>query len=304
MNPLTGALKRFLDLFRPTGCTNLPATDPAGSPVGIPLTEPEPVAVAEVVGQAAIATTWNQNRATITALAWTIRHDPADPVSVHTLSCDESTQAAQAGLILEAVQAILQQAEIDQIRVELFLDDRTVLAELFNTAPAFPRLILRPLWVKNRTAVKAAVRALPTPPRLVIATDASIVPNKPGAGIAVVTADGQVTTRYLPTETQILLAELEAIALALATHRTCPLQICSDSTIAVALVNSHDPNVHGQLGNVLHRIDTLRHGRDTQISWVKGHNGDPLNEAADHHANLTRRHAKTQPTAVIAPTAA
>lgn len=104
-------------------------------------------------------------------------------------------------------------------------------------------------------------------------------------------ATGPMAARYLPaypTPGKIDYAELEAILLAL---RTYPgqLHIVSDSAIAVALANGGNHGVPGRLGSPLASIGKARAGREVIVTWVKAHNGHPLNEEADKQAVAARR---------------
>ncbi|WP_149361560.1 ribonuclease HI [Lolliginicoccus suaedae] len=130
-------------------------------------------------------------------------------------------------------------------------------------------------------------------PVLLIGTDASIDRLRPGAGIAAIDADGRTTTRFLRSISDTFHAELAAIELAIdATPGTRPLRILSDNQHAVlALGKKADLQRirNSSTRALVQRIRSKRNGRRIEITWVRGHNGNSLNEAAHRLAVATRR---------------
>ncbi|MBD8507585.1 reverse transcriptase-like protein [Hoyosella sp. G463] len=124
---------------------------------------------------------------------------------------------------------------------------------------------------------------------LIVCTDASLRRGRPGAGIAVMDAEGRHVTKYLPSVSDVFLAELTAIELAIASRQgRRPLRILSDSKPAVAAINNPS-TTPDRARSLVDRINAKRQGRQIDIQWVKGHAGHELNETADRLALATRR---------------
>ncbi|MBD8505794.1 hypothetical protein HT102_04755 [Hoyosella sp. G463] len=128
---------------------------------------------------------------------------------------------------------------------------------------------------------------------LLIGTDASIDKLRPGAGIAAIDAEGRTATRFLPAIADTFHAELAAIELAIdSAPRDLPLRILSDNQHAVRALGKK-ANLHrisnASTRRLVQRITSKRNGRRIEISWVRGHNGHSLNEAAHRLAVATRR---------------
>jgi ribonuclease HI len=128
---------------------------------------------------------------------------------------------------------------------------------------------------------------------LVLGTDASVRRGRCGAGIACVGEDGRHAVRYLPGTSNVLVAELEAIELALATYPGRDLHIRSDSLNAVTAVHRVAAGLpsrcSGKAARTVARILAKASGRKLVLLWTPGHCGDPLNEAADRLARMARR---------------
>ena len=139
--------------------------------------------------------------------------------------------------------------------------------------------------------------------RRVIASDASCVPQLPGAGIACIGADGSATARYLPEVDNIEVAELEAIHLAVASAPVGSLLVLSDNATAVdraaEAIRGLPIRDDRRGADVLHRIAALSAARTIEVSWVRGHDGQPLNGAADGLARQVRHTAQALPTPPI-----
>jgi ribonuclease HI len=149
---------------------------------------------------------------------------------------------------------------------------------------------------RMKAEAKACLSAQVTKPRpapLVLGTDASVRRGHRGAGIACVSEDGRHAVRYLPGTSDILVAELKAIELALATHPHRDLNVRSDSQNAVAAVHrvaaGLASNCNETAARTVTRILAKAAGRQLVLLWTRGHCGDPLNEAADRLARMARR---------------
>jgi ribonuclease HI len=166
-----------------------------------------------------------------------------------------------------------------------------------------------------RSAAIAALKPAPAEPgplpALTVATDGSSHHGRIGWGW--LAHDGQhgqgsrkPTRGECARRSHVVLAELRAISAAISALPDRPLQIRSDSTAAIALVDEWmrggDRLPQGYVtthplatrkGGLLcmqEQVRTHRHRID--ISWVRGHVGDALNEGADSLAKLARRAAE------------
>lgn len=192
----------------------------------------------------------------------------------------------------------------------LFIDDPELRREVTTVQDSFPSLQLTATadahlsTTASRTAVRAnsvtvntsaaaALLSLHQPAderRLVIATDASIVPGKAGAGISAVASDGTVWQDRLPGTSDITWAEMKAIHAAISQHPgRHELLVLSDSKGAVAFATGKAIPAQARMRRLAAQIHTLRAGRSVEISWVRSHNGHALNEAADALARQARR---------------
>lgn len=223
---------------------------------------------------------------------------------------------------LDALERLLQNPTMART-TRLFIDDPTLRAEVAATIDSFPGLELSntaPHTLSNTasqaisrtqsTTIKNTPIPLPTPingrrlggsTHLVIATDASIIPGKPGVGIASITADGEIWQDHLPDTCDIDWAEMKAIHAAIAGSIHHPhVIVLSDSQHAIAYANGTVIPTQRRMRNLAHQIQALRAGRDVNIDWVRAHRGHPLNEAADTLARQARHHHITTPTIAVA----
>lgn len=157
---------------------------------------------------------------------------------------------------------------------------------------AFDRIRSEVEAAKNIRVSVESTEVRPVP--LVLGTDASVGRGRRGAGIACVDEDGRYAVRYLPRTASILVAELQAIELALDTFPGRDLHIRCDSLNAVNAVHRASADLpsscnHRAVRAVVTRILAGATGRQLLLSWTRGHCGDPLNEAADRFARLARR---------------
>jgi ribonuclease HI len=127
---------------------------------------------------------------------------------------------------------------------------------------------------------------------LVVATDASVGLRTGSAAIACISQDGRTRELRLSRRHDVTLCELRAILLAVETYHGA-LHIQSDSLTAVTLLTSGkvDPKAR-RYASLLARIEAASAGRTVTYEWVRGHNGHPLNEAANRLAIATRRGAE------------
>ena len=220
---------------------------------------------------------------------------------------------------LDALERVLQNPTSARATC-LFIDDPVLRAEVAATIESFPSLELAtaPAETLSLTASQAATRANSTTientvasiPRsetgrrlggsthLVIATDASIIPGQPGAGIASVATDGTIWQDRLPDTCDITWAEMKAIHAAVAGSANHPhVVVLSDNQAAVDFANGRAIPVQKRMRRLATQIQTLRAGRDVNIGWVRAHRGHHLNEAADAMARQARHLHATAPAA-------
>jgi len=196
----------------------------------------------------------------------------------------------------------------------LHVDDARARDAIGALLDSFPTLTLAgvPDAALSTAAARAAVRANAGPvsaarptervpggsTHTVVATDASIVPGIPGAGIAAVAGDGRLWQETLPATGDITWAELNAIHLALArTATTERVVVLSDSKAAVAFANGTAVPAQSRMVRLAAQIQSLCTGRDVSIQWVRSHRGHALNEAADQAARIARRSLTASPAA-------
>lgn len=125
---------------------------------------------------------------------------------------------------------------------------------------------------------------------LVIATDASIVPGIPGAGIAYAASNGITYQGWMGNTCDITWAELNAIHAALtASAGHARVNILSDSKSAVEIAMGRQTPGQARLRRLAAAIAAEMAGRDVSVQWVRSHHGHPLNESADALARGARR---------------
>lgn len=128
---------------------------------------------------------------------------------------------------------------------------------------------------------------------LEVGTDASLGRYNRGsvAGIAAVDNHGHYVSRdHEVHRGDVVEAELAAIALALKHFRfRRKMHIFTDSQSAVALIEGTRAPRTRAISALLAEIAERSAGRGIDVLWVRGHNGFPLNEAADRLAMARRR---------------
>lgn len=154
----------------------------------------------------------------------------------------------------------------------------------------------------------AVHRAGPLPP-LVVATDGSA--HRGFIGWGWLAGDGQhgigrhlPNTRIRDPQSLVVLAELEAIAEAVRGLPRRALTVRSDSRAALALVEDwarggrslpkgYDTEHRAELAGLTRMQDEVcRESTRLSFEWVRGHDGEALNEGADSLAKLARRFAE------------
>lgn len=133
---------------------------------------------------------------------------------------------------------------------------------------------------------------------IVYYTDGSANPN-PGPGGYAVIRDGQ--PHILGSEagdTTNIRMEGWAIVAALRDADGAPCQIHTDSQFWINVITQWAPGwaakgwrkKGGDIKNldIVQTVYPLYQSAQAQLVWVRGHNGDPLNELADHWANRAR----------------
>lgn len=147
--------------------------------------------------------------------------------------------------------------------------------------------ILRSDFEERRIA-KLAAR-----PTLLVATDASKSSRRRGVGAACVSIEGKRRQKMYPQARSVLAGELLAIELAITGFPDRSLSILTDSRSSIACLQMDRSAIFsaydGEVLTIVEGIRDLRHGREVNISWVKGHSGHFLNEIADRLAVSTRR---------------
>lgn len=127
---------------------------------------------------------------------------------------------------------------------------------------------------------------------LTVATDASVGLGTGSAGVACVAEDGRTSAHRLQHRHDVTRCELRAILLALETFGGS-LHVLSDSLTSVTLLNADRTRaLPSRYAGILARIDAAASGRTISYTWVRGHAGHPLNEAANRLAISTRRGAE------------
>jgi len=192
----------------------------------------------------------------------------------------------------------------------VYVSDLVVRDLLREQAAAFPGLIVRDVvsggkltdtWNACRDAFEEErltrrPRIAPTP--LVIATDASRGGRGRLTGLGIATSTGMVHAFNTHAAT-VLAGEFAAVNLALQKYgwRKPAMDILTDSQKVWARLNAGDP-LAGHMrspeeARCAHNLVELRAtGVAVRIHWVRGHNGNLLNEFADRAAVTARRTAQ------------
>ncbi|MFT4128258.1 MAG: hypothetical protein QM662_18770 [Gordonia sp. (in: high G+C Gram-positive bacteria)] len=260
----------------------------------------EPQPVVEAPRHAAVIVTGLGRKARAHAVL--VLATGVDAEEIIEIAYFDSTDGNAGPLAVDAF-AHLQQIAVDRdLRVEVYIANTRV-RNWFVTGPPHSHLVPAELGYRVGAtslrdvaddALRARITAPPAaatdapPGPIVIATDASARSGRPGIGIAYVTETGEWRQDYLPAASVINIGELQAILLALTDRRERQITVLTDSRCAVdAITRGRD----GQGKAIVHRIREQMQGREVTVTWVRGHAGNPLNEAADRLARAARRNA-------------
>ncbi|WP_138846168.1 ribonuclease H family protein [Rhodococcus pyridinivorans] len=250
--------------------------------------------------------------------------DADTPVAHFYADTRSSTSDTAALEILNAFAEIYSHAEAHHRDVLVYIGDAFVRRHLRAESESFPlatfatnlydalgsRLI--PVYERSATVADqwrsdlalAHIQQIERARRehLVIYTDGSVSSNHPGCGMGVVTRNGEVHAHFdAQAPNDPLVAELLAIELAVQTYPLQRLTIRTDSLNAIALLNMDIDEInnrarHGDyrtdlyINYVAKRIVRAITDRRVSFEWVKGHDGDLHNEAADRAARSVRRY--------------
>ncbi|EME19570.1 ribonuclease HI [Rhodococcus triatomae] len=229
-----------------------------------------------------------------------------DGNSLHTqvlVRAGADSDSRQA-VVLDAFETVYRQAMTASEPVTLHVNDAEVRARLRVAGDSFPAVHIvdtargrvPALLQVAGTAISTHLAEL-TPRRgraatpqteATVATDASKCTGRPGVGVACVRSDGAHRQKVLPDVRSVLHGELLAIELAVASFANRPLHVLSDSKGALACLGGDHPNL-GDVATTVERIRQLARGRAVRYSWVRGHDGHPLNETAHRLAVAARR---------------
>ncbi len=134
---------------------------------------------------------------------------------------------------------------------------------------------------------------------MIFYTDGSASPNPGPGGFAVVDNDGKPV--FLGSEKQSTNIRMEAMAIikALELANGESAQIYTDSQFWISVLTEWAPNWQknnwtkkkGEIKNLdlVKKAFTLYQNSKAQLIWVKAHNEQPQNEAADEWANKARK---------------
>lgn len=203
-------------------------------------------------------------------------------------------------LMLDHFAQLYESARREGLILDLWIGYKRLRDEVSRLKNSFPGLVLRPKpslahqqlrelakpLLTSPAPAQTASKQKNTPPRLSVATDASAGRYR-GMGLAAVSREGQWAQSYVDADIDIAMGEIMAIDLAVQTFPG-KLVILTDSKPAISVIKATN-RLYPGLGGALCRIRTAINEQRIQLKWVKGHSGNPLNEAADRLAVAARR---------------
>ncbi|MCL1907267.1 MAG: hypothetical protein FWG08_05060 [Propionibacteriaceae bacterium] len=224
----------------------------------------------------------------------------AEPnITVTTVS---RTQTAQeiGGIVLDEFGRLHSQCRDDGIVGDIYVGYHRVRKMLMSAQGSFPAVkLLENLTLDeasivygDRTALLTSLQSselLDQPlPRLVVATDGSAaLHGRKGIGWAFVAADGRYAIGNSRTGNNPTEAELRAIDLVLSTVRG-PLDIYTDCQVAIKWINNPGSAPNKRCTEYATKIRQMLATSQSELFWVKGHAGHPLNDKADRLARIAR----------------
>ncbi|TJZ76989.1 hypothetical protein FCG67_14090 [Rhodococcus oryzae] len=220
--------------------------------------------------------------------------------------------AARRAALLDAFEAVYRLAVSvpDALPFSLHISEPEVRSELERVAASFPAVALvRTARGQMPTLLHTAADSLSThmvqlrtpqdqrpaepQPELTVATDASKSSARRGVGVACISEDADLCQKMYPDARSVLEGELLAIKHALTRFPHRDLHVLTDSRAALASLSMTRSDLierrSGAVMAAVTRIHELSAGRRVRFSWVRGHSGHRLNEAAHRLAVATRR---------------
>lgn len=216
--------------------------------------------------------------------------------------------------LLEVITRVRETSDVERIRFVVQLSPRSTLWAMRDEIA----LLIPGVWIDRprlsdenlmRQACMGLREAAPVPAAPVwVATDGSVRGRITGYGW--LASSGEYGLQGFRHSTKligpkvVLVAELRAIGSAVQKLRGREITVLSDSKLAIAMANrwmaGHDvlPEGYatyresGRTPGLVRAREMIYQERDRlTLVWVKGHQGDPLNEGADALARLASRYA-------------